>query len=46
MDKVVGVVESVSWKLHHFCEDFQDYELLHAAWRKVAIGWITLQHNI
>jgi len=30
---VVGLVETVDWKLHYFCEDFQDQ---HAAWRQVA----------
>jgi len=40
---VVGVVETVGWKLHYFCEDFQDYKLQRAVWRQVGIGWFTQQ---
>jgi len=36
-EKVVWVVESAGRKLHYFCGDFQDYELLRTAWRQVAI---------
>jgi len=32
----------VGRKLRYICED---YELLRAAWRQVAIGWIILQHD-
>jgi len=35
------IVESVVKKLRYFCGDFQDYELLRAAWRQAAIGWFT-----
>jgi len=38
LEKVLGVVETVDWKLSYICEDFQDYKLQHAAWRQVAIG--------
>jgi len=36
-DEVVGVVETVDWKLRYFCEDFQAYKLQRAAWREVAM---------
>jgi len=38
-EKEVGVVEFVDRKLRYFCEDFNDYELLCATLRQVAIGW-------
>jgi len=39
LETVVEVVESLDRKLRYFCKDFKDYELLHAAWRQVAIDW-------
>jgi len=35
----------VGWKFRYFCRDFQDYELLCAAWKLVTIAWFTEQYD-
>jgi len=48
LKKVVGVAESMDRKFLYLCEDFQDYELQHAAWRQVIIrlDYFTTWHKL